>query len=118
MYCTQEWANALNEVLADRVVDKCGDNEAIHKFLAQVAYETGYYSTVYQPADGGAGLIHMIPANWPTNVRDMDTLWSGQDYAAALASMGKSFFSDGSVRMEVSRSVVQTDQPNDPWVWY
>jgi hypothetical protein len=32
-----------------------------------VAYETGYYSTVFQPKDGGAGLIHMIPNNWPYN---------------------------------------------------
>ena len=35
--------------------------------LSKVAYETGYYSTVSQPRDGGAGLIHMIPNNWPYN---------------------------------------------------
>jgi len=92
MYCTPEWADALNEMLSDSVVNKCQDVDAVHKFLAQVAYETGYYSTVYQPADGGAGLIHMIPANWPVNVGDMDALWPGQDYGAALTRMGKRFF--------------------------
>lgn len=35
--------------------------------VVKVAYETGYYSTVFQPKDGGAGLIHMIPNNWPYN---------------------------------------------------
>jgi len=91
-YCDEEWVAALNEVLSDPVVDKCGDEEAIRKFLAQVAYETGYYTTVYQPADGGAGLIHMIPGNWAVNAGDMDALWPGSSYTAKAASMGKSFF--------------------------
>ena len=56
-----------SEVLSDPVVNKCRDPQAIQQFLAQVAYETGYYSTVYQPLDGGAGLIHMIPGNWVPN---------------------------------------------------
>lgn len=96
-YCTQEWADALNEVLADPAVDKCEDTGAVHKFLAQVAYETGFYSTVYQPKDGGAGLIHMIPANWPTNVADMEKLWPGQGYGSELKRLtdkgqGETFF--------------------------
>ena len=91
-YCTQEWADALNEVLSNPVVDKCGDAEAVQKFLAQVTFETGYLSTVYQPKDNGAGLIHMIPANWQTNARDMDALWPGQGYAAKAKAMGKDFF--------------------------
>lgn len=91
-YCTPEWAEALNEVLCDSVVNKCHDKDAIHKFLAQVAYETGYYSTLYQPKDGGAGLIHMIPENWAINAADMDILWPGDDYKGKVASMGKNFF--------------------------
>lgn len=57
-----------------------------------MAYETGYYSTVYQPRDGGAGLIHMIPQNWPVNAADMDTLWPGHGFAGKVAVMGKDFF--------------------------
>jgi hypothetical protein len=91
-YCSQEWTDALNEMLADPVIDRCQDTEAITKFLAQVAYETGYYSTVYQPQDGGAGLIHMIPGNWAINAQDMDSLWPGHDFAGKVASMGKDFF--------------------------
>lgn len=84
--------DALNELLSDPVVDKCADPEAIHKFLAQVAYETGYYSTVYQPLDGGAGLIHMIPGNWKLSAQDMDVLWPGNDFAGKVDAMGKNFF--------------------------
>lgn len=91
-YCTQEWANALNEMLNDPAVNKCNDQEAIHRLLAQVAYETGYYSTVFQPIDGGAGLIHMIPGNWPVNARDMDSIFPGSDYESSVASMGENFF--------------------------
>merc|ERR1719203_362541 len=91
-YCTQKWADALNEMLSDPLVDKCGNVEATRKLLAQVAYETAYFSTVYQPRDGGAGLIHMIPGNWVRNALDMDRLWPGQDYAPKAEAMGKSFF--------------------------
>lgn len=91
-YCSDEWADALNEVLKDPEVSKCKDKEAIHRLLAQVAYETGYFSTLYQLADGGAGLIHMTPANWRTNTQDMDELWPGQSYAQQAARMGKDFF--------------------------
>ena len=76
---SQEWTNALNEMLSHPAIGKCNDYHAIHKLLAQadvgyceglnfvlcyehphaqVAYETGYYSTVYQPRDGGA-LAHL-----------------------------------------------------------
>lgn len=95
-YCSDEWVEALNTPLSDPTVGRCQDREAIRRFLAQVAYETGYYSTVYQPADGGAGLIHMIPANWGPNARDMDALWPGNGYQQKAASMGKSFFQSAS----------------------
>jgi len=91
-YCTQEWANALNEMLNDPAINKCNDQDAIHKLLAQVAYETGYYSTVYQPIDDGAGLIHMIPGNWPVNARDMDSLFPGSNYESSADSMREDFF--------------------------
>merc|ERR1712176_1293342 len=58
----------------------------------QVAYETGYFSTVNQPADGGAGLIHMIPDNWDLNAKDMDKLFPGNGYASKEASMKEKFF--------------------------
>eukprot|EP00928_Gymnodinium_smaydae_P046865 TRINITY_DN31243_c0_g1_i1.p1 TRINITY_DN31243_c0_g1~~TRINITY_DN31243_c0_g1_i1.p1 ORF type:complete len:1186 (-),score=176.85 TRINITY_DN31243_c0_g1_i1:366-3452(-) len=91
-YCDAEWTAQLNAVLSDPVVGKCDNFTVISELLAQVAYETGYYSTAYQPLDGGAGLIHMIPANWPINAADMDVLWPGNDYAGKVASMGKDFF--------------------------
>jgi hypothetical protein len=92
MYCTQAWTDALNEMLSDPSINKCSDSEAIRKVLAQVAYETGYFSTVYQPKTGGAGLIQMKPANWPRNSKDMDTLWPGNDYATKQSYFGKNFF--------------------------
>ena len=93
-YCTQEWADSLNNMLSDPAVAKCSDRSAVHKMLAQVAYETGYFSTVFQPKDGGAGLIHMIPGNWPVNAADMDVLFPGQGrpYKQIAAAMGKDFF--------------------------
>eukprot|EP00435_Cladocopium_sp_Y103_P055262 s1163_g18.t1 len=91
-YCTQAWTDSLNEMLSHPAIDKCSDYHAIHKLLAQVAYETGYYSTVYQPRDGGAGLIHMIPNNWPYNGRDMDILFGNQNYKTLVNTMGQTFF--------------------------
>ncbi|KAL9139691.1 ESV-like Lytic polysaccharide mono-oxygenase [Amphidinium carterae] len=92
LYCTQEWADAVNAVLRDPLVGKCGNSSATQTMLAQIAYETGYFSTLFQPIDGGAGLIHMIPQNWPINVGHMDDLWPGVDYSASLASMQEKFF--------------------------
>lgn len=74
------------------MVDICEDETAIHNLLAQIAYETAYFSTVYQPRDGGAGLIHMIPGNWVRNAVDMDELWPGSDYRGKAMSMQESFF--------------------------
>mmetsp|Transcript_61364 Transcript_61364/g.113932 ORF Transcript_61364/g.113932 Transcript_61364/m.113932 type:complete len:685 (+) Transcript_61364:111-2165(+) len=91
-YCTQEWADAVNEVLRDPLVGKCGNSSATQTLLAQIAYETGYFSTLYQPIDGGAGLIHMIPQNWPINVGHMDALWPGMDYSTKLSSLQEKFF--------------------------
>jgi len=79
-------------MLNDPAINKCNDQDAIHKLLAQVAYETGYYSTVYQPRDDGAGLIHMIPGNWPVNARDMDSLFPGSNYESSADSMREDFF--------------------------
>ena len=57
-----------------------------------MAYETAYFSTVYQPRDDGAGLIHMIPANWKLNARDMDLIWPGNDYEEIVNMIGEKFF--------------------------
>jgi hypothetical protein len=92
-YCTQEWVNAFNEMMSSSQVNKCQDRHVVHKTLAQIAYETGYFSTVYQPRDGGAGLIHMIPGNWAANAAQMDSIFgTGRQYQNAVASMGKNFF--------------------------
>jgi len=95
-YCTEAWSDSLNAMLSDPVVGKCRNQQAIHNLLAQVAYETGYFSTVYQPRDGGAGLIHMIPNNWAVNARDMESLWPGQGYEAQALASGKAFFQNAS----------------------
>lgn len=91
-YCTQEWVDALNSMLSSTQVNMCGNSEKIAELLGEVAWETGYFSTVYQPRDGGAGLIHMIPGNWGVNAADMDAVFGNHGYAGAAASMGKNFF--------------------------
>jgi len=96
-FCTQAWADALNAMLSHSVVNKCGDRDAQIKLLAQIAVETGYFTTLFQPADGGAGLVHMIPNNWPINTQDMETLFGG-NFVDRQAVAGADFFqtpSDG-----------------------
>ena len=39
--------------------------ERLANFLAQVRHETNQLKTMYQPIDGGAGAVHMIPAHFP-----------------------------------------------------
>ncbi|CAE7890494.1 HERC2, partial [Symbiodinium sp. KB8] len=65
---------------------------ATHGEQVKVAYETAYFSTVYQPRDGGAGLIHMIPGNWPINVQDMDELFPGMNYLSQFNAFAPSQF--------------------------
>lgn len=79
-------------MLSNPEVDICHDKSAVEKVVAQITYETGYFSTVYQPRDGGAGLIHMIPGNWVLNAQDMDIIWPGNDYAGKAATMKEKFF--------------------------
>ena len=81
-YCSQEYAEQLSETLS--VLGLCGSGqlEIRRRFLAQVAYETGYYSTLGQPADWGAGVIHMIPQNWRPNVEDMEAVFPGRGILA------------------------------------
>eukprot|EP01117_Protostelium_nocturnum_P009614 TRINITY_DN3432_c0_g1_i1.p1 TRINITY_DN3432_c0_g1~~TRINITY_DN3432_c0_g1_i1.p1 ORF type:complete len:208 (+),score=65.01 TRINITY_DN3432_c0_g1_i1:67-690(+) len=40
-------------------------------FFAQVRHETAGCTTFYQPADGGAGAIHMLPANFRIACEDV-----------------------------------------------
>ena len=98
-YCTSEWADALNAMLHH--LDLCGvaDSEIRRRFLAQVQWETGYMSTLSQPADDGSGLIHMIPQNWQANVDDIEAVFPGEGIAAHYASLlthdaRAAFFSD------------------------
>jgi hypothetical protein len=98
--CSAPWAKGLNVML--RTLKLCGADasscEIRHRFLAQVAAETGYLSTLGQPLDNGKGLIHMIPANWQINVDDMDSLYPGEgikSYFATLTDTQKAeFFTD------------------------
>ena len=91
-YCEQNWIDSLNEMLSNPVVNMCSNRTAITQLLAQVAWETGNYTYINSPADGGAGLIHLLPAYWQTNAADMDILWPGNNYAGTLLTMGKNFF--------------------------
>merc|ERR1719498_1740238 len=79
-------------MLSSSQVNICSNDEKVAELLGEVAWETGYFATVYQPRDGGAGLIHMIPDNWNINAADMDTVFGDHGYASAAASMGKNFF--------------------------
>lgn len=90
-FCTEQWAHALNAMLSHSVVGKCADKDAQVKLLAQIAVETGYFTTLFQPADGGAGLVHMIPNNWPINAQDMEDLFGG-NFVQRLGTAGAEFF--------------------------
>ncbi|KAL9644562.1 hypothetical protein ABK040_009426 [Willaertia magna] len=46
----------------------------IAAFLAQVRHETANLQTFYQPIDGGAGAIHMIPANYRIACKQLPAL--------------------------------------------
>jgi len=96
LYCSREWTNELNNMLKE--LGYCGDRQLIRKFLAQVAYETGYYSTLGQPIDDGSGIIHMIPSNWDANVDDMEAVFPGQglraEYRQRSANDKKNFFKE------------------------
>merc|ERR1711862_904577 len=115
LYCSKEWTDSLNEMLAHPLVNICSDTESIEKVLAQVAHETAFYSTVFQPRDGGAGLIHMIPQNWQVNAQDMDALWPGNGYASAAATLGHQFFQSPQFGWR-SVAMVQANQSRHPWL--
>lgn len=103
-YCTQEWVDALNDMLMDSQVNLCDNTTAIQYLLAQVAYETKFFTTVYSPAgdpaypnvagDGGAGLIHMSPAYWDNNALDMESLWTDHAYSSDEKLQLQGVFSD------------------------
>jgi len=86
----------LNEMLTDE--GYCTNTDVKVRLLSQVGYETGYYSTVFQPRDSGSGLIHMIPGNFPINAADMDSLeGTGSKYQnaeRAAGNNGANFFKD------------------------
>ena len=91
-FCEDFHVEELNKMLSDPVVNMCEKQTEIVNLLAQVASETGYFSTTYSLSDGGAGLIHMTPANQAINAADMDKLWPGNDYAGKFQILGKDFF--------------------------
>jgi hypothetical protein len=91
-YCEQSWVDSLNEMLSNPVVNMCANRTAITQLLAQVAWETGNYTYLNSPYDGGTGLIHILPAYWAANAADMDVLWPGNNYAGTMLQMGKNFF--------------------------
>ncbi|KNE68109.1 hypothetical protein AMAG_13280 [Allomyces macrogynus ATCC 38327] len=55
--------------------------------LGHIAHETARLTVFQQPADGGAGAIHMIPANWPYAFAGLKLPFSATDHAANLAMM-------------------------------
>merc|ERR1719446_1255161 len=104
-YCTQEWTNQLNEML--RTLGYCDNIPVIRNFLAQVAYETGYYSTLGQPLDNGSGIIHMIPQNWGPNVADMEQLFPGEGIQTEYNSRSQADKKKTSSRSPNTRTRVQ-----------
>lgn len=111
-YCNRAWTDALNEMLSDPMVNKCHDTVAIRKFLANVLWETGWLSTVYQPADGGAGMIHMIPSNWPINAKDMDQIWVGEQLCGSGSADGGEVLPGPAIWLEVCSCMVHAHQPS------
>ncbi|PRP74011.1 hypothetical protein PROFUN_16455, partial [Planoprotostelium fungivorum] len=56
-----DYINDLNDVLKKYNLNT---PKRMAGFLAQVRHETAGLTTFYQPIDGGAGAIHMLPANF------------------------------------------------------
>jgi len=46
-YCEQNWIDSLSEMLSNPVVNMCGKQTEITNLLAQVASESGFFSTTY-----------------------------------------------------------------------
>lgn len=69
-FCTQAFADTLNEML--QMYGFCSDKEKISRFLAQMAFSSGYFTALGPSGGGGAGYLNMIPANFERNVDDMD----------------------------------------------
>jgi len=55
------FVNPLNYALKKNQMD-CPNR--VTAFLAQVRHETASLTTFHQPADNGAGALHMVPSNW------------------------------------------------------
>ena len=89
--CSDEQVVELNRMLCSPSVDLCRNDavstETRHRFLAQMAHETGYYTTMAQPLDAGSGMLHMIPANWEINVKDMEEIFPGEGILAHYQSL-------------------------------
>lgn len=90
LLCTDAWACALASVLSELGMCAHGNatygnvtqsnattRVAVVDFLSHVVHETRYFTVLAQPADGGTGLFHQIPANWASNVADAAELFPG-----------------------------------------
>jgi hypothetical protein len=87
-YCNATWSGELNVMFG--ALGLSGDEHCPvrQKFLAQLAYETGYFSTLGQPLDDGSGMVHMIPQNFARNVADMEAVFPGEGLQAAYDALG------------------------------
>ncbi|PRP73875.1 hypothetical protein PROFUN_16493 [Planoprotostelium fungivorum] len=63
-----DYINDLNDVLKKYNLNT---PKRMAGFLAQVRHETAGLTTFYQPIDGGAGAIHMLPANFRIACEDV-----------------------------------------------
>ncbi|KNE55210.1 hypothetical protein AMAG_01124 [Allomyces macrogynus ATCC 38327] len=61
-------------------------------FLGTISHETARLTIFQQPADGGAGAIHMIPSNWPQAFSDLGLAKGSHEQMLAIMLDPKTMF--------------------------
>jgi len=85
-FCNSTYVAKLNEMLCS--LNYCTNLQAKRAFIGQVTHESAYFTKFYQPIDNGRGALHMLPANMPTNVQDIQAKWPGSNAQTKYSAQG------------------------------